>query len=83
MKRNKEGNGIFFCNMEWNENKNVEWNGTVVGWYAECHCVISCAYSLTYDFHMGRVEWNYDLDIELNITVQSFIKISTKKHCFA
>ena len=34
-----------FCNMKWNEKKNVEWNGTDVGWYAECDCVISCAYS--------------------------------------
>ena len=61
-----------FCNMKWNEKKNVEWNGTDVRWYAECDCVISCACSLTYDFHLGRVEWNYELDNESNITVQSF-----------
>ena len=60
MEWNKEWNGtrngmVHFC-MEWNEKKNLKWNGTDVGWYAEWDCVISCAYSLTYDFHMGRVE---------------------------
>ena len=48
----------------WNGTRQRMWNGTDVGWCAECECVISCAYSLTYDFHMGRVEWNYELDID-------------------
>ena len=73
MERNKEWNGTR-SGMEqgrewnifviWNGTRQRMWNGTDVGWCAECECVISCAYSLTYDFHMGRVEWNYELDID-------------------
>ena len=44
------------CGIEWID----------VCWHAECDCVISCAYSLTYDFHIGRVDWNItDLDTRI------------------